>query len=376
MLPPDARSSRRRGGGLGGPRPSPPWPTPLPAADEWPQFRATPGSRGRRALAGAAPRPCCGPTTPAGRASSRPPRSWAGGCTSAPGGQAPRPRPRQRAPGSGRTRRGGDRRVLSLRRGRGRSTSATSRRPARGRRRGRPAPGRSRPAPRSAPRRSWRGASSSSARTTAGCTPSTRRRERSGGASRPTGRCTPRARSTPASCTWRAATRSCGRCGRRRGRPSRSPSGATPAPRPRSGRRAYYGTFEDEVLASTSARGRSSGATGTPAAVPLLLLGRAGRGAGGPRGPRPTRARARRGHREGRVDLRHARPGRLVPAIAGGQVFVGSGDGRLYALDLQTGALVASFEAGAGITASPAIAGGRLVVGAVDGQVYCFGRRS
>jgi outer membrane protein assembly factor BamB len=56
-------------------------------------------------------------------------------------------------------------------------------------------------------------------------------------------------------------------------------------------------------------------------------------------------------------------------------VFIGSGDGRLYALDLPTGKVVESFEAGAGITASPAIAAGRLVVGAVDGRLYCFGRK-
>ena len=56
-------------------------------------------------------------------------------------------------------------------------------------------------------------------------------------------------------------------------------------------------------------------------------------------------------------------------------MFVGSGDGRLYALDLKTGDLVESFEAGAGITASPAIAAGRLVVGTVDGQLHCFGRK-
>ena len=61
------------------------------------------------------------------------------------------------------------------------------------------------------------------------------------------------------------------------------------------------------------------------------------------------------------------------PVIAGGRVYVGSGDGRLYVLDAQKGTKIFEFEAGAGISASPAIAAGRLVIGAQDGRLYVLG---
>ena len=56
------------------------------------------------------------------------------------------------------------------------------------------------------------------------------------------------------------------------------------------------------------------------------------------------------------------------------RVVVGSGDGRVYVLDLASGRKVWEFEAGGGFTASPAIAGGRVVIGDVDGNVYAFGQ--
>jgi len=61
------------------------------------------------------------------------------------------------------------------------------------------------------------------------------------------------------------------------------------------------------------------------------------------------------------------------PAIAGDRVFVGSNDGRLYGLSLDTGAKLWEFNAGAPLSASPAIANGRLVIGSQDGRLYCFG---
>jgi outer membrane protein assembly factor BamB len=61
------------------------------------------------------------------------------------------------------------------------------------------------------------------------------------------------------------------------------------------------------------------------------------------------------------------------PVIAGGRVYVGSFDGRLYVLDERTGQKTWEFDAGDAIGASPAIAAGRLVVGARNGIVYCLG---
>ncbi len=61
------------------------------------------------------------------------------------------------------------------------------------------------------------------------------------------------------------------------------------------------------------------------------------------------------------------------PAIAGGRVYIGSGDGRLYVLDAATGKKISEFDAGAGITASPALAGGRVVIGTQDGRLYVLG---
>jgi outer membrane protein assembly factor BamB len=61
------------------------------------------------------------------------------------------------------------------------------------------------------------------------------------------------------------------------------------------------------------------------------------------------------------------------PVVAGGRVYVGSSDGRLYVLDAASGSKLSEFDAGAAITASPAVAGGRIVVGSQDGRVYAFG---
>jgi outer membrane protein assembly factor BamB len=60
--------------------------------------------------------------------------------------------------------------------------------------------------------------------------------------------------------------------------------------------------------------------------------------------------------------------------VAGERVYVGSGDGRFYVLDLKTGARIWEFDAGASIVASPAIASGRIVIGSQDGVLYAFGR--
>jgi outer membrane protein assembly factor BamB len=58
--------------------------------------------------------------------------------------------------------------------------------------------------------------------------------------------------------------------------------------------------------------------------------------------------------------------------IVGNRLFVGSSDHRLYALDTATGQKRWEFDTGADVTASPAVAGGRLVIGTGDGVIYCF----
>ncbi|MFN0087329.1 MAG: PQQ-binding-like beta-propeller repeat protein [Blastocatellia bacterium] len=61
------------------------------------------------------------------------------------------------------------------------------------------------------------------------------------------------------------------------------------------------------------------------------------------------------------------------PAISAGRVYVGSNDGRFYVLDLLKGTKLWEFNAGAAVSASPAIASGRVVIGSQDGKLYCFG---
>lgn len=61
--------------------------------------------------------------------------------------------------------------------------------------------------------------------------------------------------------------------------------------------------------------------------------------------------------------------------MVGCRVFVGSGDGRLYAIDVKSGAKLWQFAAGGAVTASPAVADGRLVIGNDAGQLYCFGAK-
>jgi outer membrane protein assembly factor BamB len=61
------------------------------------------------------------------------------------------------------------------------------------------------------------------------------------------------------------------------------------------------------------------------------------------------------------------------PVVADGRVYIGSSDGRLYVLDSATGKKLWEFDAGAGLTASPAVAAGKVVIGAQDGRIYAFG---
>jgi len=60
------------------------------------------------------------------------------------------------------------------------------------------------------------------------------------------------------------------------------------------------------------------------------------------------------------------------PAVAGGTVFFGSGDGNVYALDAQSGALRWKFATGDVVHASPAVAGGMVYVGSWDSWFYAL----
>ncbi len=57
-------------------------------------------------------------------------------------------------------------------------------------------------------------------------------------------------------------------------------------------------------------------------------------------------------------------------AVVGGVVYVGSNDGRLYAIDEETGTEKWNFETGARIPSSPAVADGVVFFGSYDGNFY------
>lgn len=60
------------------------------------------------------------------------------------------------------------------------------------------------------------------------------------------------------------------------------------------------------------------------------------------------------------------------PVIADGRVFLGAQDGRLRAIDAETGAELWTFQTGGPIMNSAAVADGRVYFGSHDGQVYCL----
>jgi eukaryotic-like serine/threonine-protein kinase len=60
------------------------------------------------------------------------------------------------------------------------------------------------------------------------------------------------------------------------------------------------------------------------------------------------------------------------PAIAGGMVYFGSGDGNVYALDAANGSLKWKFATGDVVHSSPAIAGGTLYIGSWDSYLYAL----
>jgi outer membrane protein assembly factor BamB len=140
------------------------------------------------------------------------------------------------------------------------------------------------------------------------------------------------------------------------------------------GTRAYFGTFENEVLAFDLAKRERIWRYADPdRQFPFYSSAALSSG------------RVVVGGRDKLVHSIDAATGKPVwtfatrarvdssPVIAGGRVYVGSGDGHLYVLDEKTGRKLFEFDAGAGFSASPSIAGNRVVIGAQDGMLYVFG---
>lgn len=67
-------------------------------------------------------------------------------------------------------------------------------------------------------------------------------------------------------------------------------------------------------------------------------------------------------------------PVRSSPTIAGDELFVGSGDGHLYALDAWTGRERWRFAAGAGVSSSPAVTADAVFFGDLGGSIYAVAR--
>lgn len=64
------------------------------------------------------------------------------------------------------------------------------------------------------------------------------------------------------------------------------------------------------------------------------------------------------------------------PAVAGGTVYIGSGDQHVYALEVATGALRWSFATGDVVHATPAIANGVVFIGSWDRNLYALDART
>ncbi len=66
------------------------------------------------------------------------------------------------------------------------------------------------------------------------------------------------------------------------------------------------------------------------------------------------------------------RPVRMTPAIAEGVVYIGGEDGRLYALDADTGEPRWRFDAGGSVVSTPAVQDDRLYFGSLDNNFYAL----
>jgi len=61
-----------------------------------------------------------------------------------------------------------------------------------------------------------------------------------------------------------------------------------------------------------------------------------------------------------------------TPAVHNGKVFIGSDDGKVYALNAGTGAYICSFQTGAQVWAGPAVADGKVFFGSLDHIFYAI----
>src|SRR4030065_682039 len=59
------------------------------------------------------------------------------------------------------------------------------------------------------------------------------------------------------------------------------------------------------------------------------------------------------------------------PAVAGGRLYVGSYDGKVYCLNAATGASIWSYSTGGQVWSSPAVVEGKVSVGSRNGSLYC-----
>ena len=68
-------------------------------------------------------------------------------------------------------------------------------------------------------------------------------------------------------------------------------------------------------------------------------------------------------------------PVRSSPSAAGGVVFFGSGDGRLYAVEEESGREIWRFQTGGAVDSSPAVSGENVYFESGDRNIYAVGRR-
>jgi len=67
---------------------------------------------------------------------------------------------------------------------------------------------------------------------------------------------------------------------------------------------------------------------------------------------------------------------RSTPAVTATRIFIGSGDGSLYALERTRGRIVWRFAAGDPVTASPAVSGGTVVAATQGGRLFAVDERT